>query len=308
MKQVITLTMNPTVDMSASVDHVVAQSKLRCKQPRREPGGGGINVSRAIRNLKGKSSAVYPVGGEIGDLLQRLLEEEGVDHFPVLIKGETRENLAIMETATKRQYRFGMPGPRLSEKDWRKCLDTVVRMVTDESYVVASGSLPPGVPDDFYARLASGVKEAGGQVVLDASGESLVSAVEEGVYLVKPNMREFRKLAGHDIDYDAQQEEAAREIVARGGAEVVVVSQGAAGVLSADAEGIRRFRSPAVPVRSRVGAGDSMIAGIVYSLALGNLLEEAIRFGVAAGAAAVMTPGTELCRGEDTLDIYEKMI
>jgi len=308
MKKVITLAMNPAVDMSAEVSHVVAQRKLRCKKPRREPGGGGINVSRAIRNLKGKSSAVYPVGGEIGDLLKRLLEEEGVDHFPVEIKGETRENLAIMETATERQYRFGMPGPRLHEEEWRKCLDAVVRMVTDESYVVASGSLPPGVPDDFYAHLAAGVKESGGLMVLDASGESLVAAVEEGVYLVKPNMREFRRLAGHDIDYDAQQEEAAREIVAGGGAEVVVVSQGAAGVLSADAEGIRRFRSPAVPVRSRVGAGDSMIAGIVYSLALGNLLEEAIRFGVAAGAAAVMTPGTELCRGEDTLDIYEKMI
>lgn len=308
MRRIITLTMNPTVDMSADIDHVVAGRKLRCASPRREPGGGGINVSRALRNLGGESAAVYPAGGEMGDLLRRLLDGEGIDHIPVTIAGETRENVNIMETATGRQFRFGMPGPELREKEWRGCIDAVVRMEPAEAYVVASGSLPPGVPDDFYAALARAVKEAGGWFVLDAPGEALAAAVEEGVYLVKPNMREFRRLACREIDCDEEQEAAAREIVERGGAEVLVVSQGAAGVLVATGHGCVRFRSPVVPVRSRVGAGDSMVAGMVSSLALGNALEEAVRFGVAAGAAAVMTPGTELCRGEDAVRLYERMI
>ncbi len=307
MKRVITLTMNPAVDMSGEIEHVVADRKLRCGATRREPGGGGINVSRALRNLGGKSSAVYPAGGEMGDLIRRLLDEERISHLPVVIEGQIRENVSIIETATGQQFRFVMPGPSLTGDDWRRCIDTVVRMEPENAYVVASGSLPPGVPDDFYANLAGAVKKAGGRMLLDAPGDQLAAAMEEGVYLIKPNRREFKQLAEGRTHYDTEQEEAAREIANSGGAEIIVVSMGAAGALAATSEGCQRYRSPAVPLRSKVGAGDSMMAGIVFSIALDNVLDEAIKFGVAAGAAAVMTPGSELCRGEDAARLYELM-
>lgn len=308
MERIVTLTMNPAIDMSTRIDHVVADRKLRCAAPRYEPGGGGINVSRALRRLETGSEAVFPAGGETGDLLRRLLAEEGVDAFDVPVEAPTRMNVIVSEAASGRQFRFGMPGARLEEDDWRRCLDTVTRLDPGSAYVAASGSLPPGVPEDFYAALARTVKEAGGRMVLDTSGPALAAAVGEGVYLVKPNMRELRSISGADIVDDTDLEEAARAIVSSGGARIVVVSRGAAGVVLATEEGVEWFRAPTVPVESRVGAGDSMVAGIVSSLALGNRLEEAVRYGVAAGAAAVMTPGSELCRAEDVLSLYERML
>jgi len=307
MKRIITLTMNPSVDLGAELDHVVADRKLRCEGPRREPGGGGLNVSRALRNLENSSSAVYPAGGEMGSLLSKLLDEEEIDHYPVSIKEHTRENINIMENNTDRQFRFVMPGPELTEKEWRECIDTVTRMEPSGAFVVASGSLPPGVPDDFYAILARTVKKAEGKLIIDAPGEALAGAMEEGVYLIKPNRREFRHLAGREMHCDADQEECAEDIVGNGGAEIVVVSLGAAGALAATGDGAFRYHSPPVPLESKVGAGDSMVAGIVSSLSQGNSPEEAVRFGIAAGAAAVMTPGTELCRGEDASRIYARM-
>ncbi|MFO7915328.1 MAG: 1-phosphofructokinase family hexose kinase [Candidatus Krumholzibacteriales bacterium] len=307
MNKIITLTVNPSVDMNAEIDHVVAERKLRCRNPVREPGGGGLNVSRALNNMEAASSAIYPAGGEMGNLLSSLLDKEDIDHYPVSIGGETRENINIQEKRTGRQFRFVMPGPELHEKEWRECIDTVRRMEPSGALVVASGSLPPGVPGDFYAILARAVKEAEGRLILDAPGEELDAALEEGVFLIKPNRREFRHLASREIDSARDQKEAAGEIVKKGMAEIVVVSLGAAGAVAATASGSFRYHSPPVPLESKVGAGDSMMAGIVYGLSNDYRTEDAVRLGIAAGAAAVMTPGTELCRGKDVFRIYEKM-
>ena len=253
MNDIITLTMNPALDLSARVGHVIPGRKLRCVEERREPGGGGINVSRVIARMEGSSKAVYPEGGETGTLLSRLLEGEGVDHLPVPTREATRENVMILESETGEQYRFSMPGPGLSEEEWRRCMDAVARLHLEDAFVVASGSLPPGVPADFHAALAAAVNEKGGRLVLDVPGEAMSAALGEGVYLIKPNMREFSEFTGRRLDSHEDQEAAALEIVEKGGAEVVVVSQGA------------------------------------------------------AGTAAVMTPGSELCRQEDVAEIYWKM-
>ncbi len=307
MQKVATLTMNPAVDKSAEVQDVVAERKLRCTEPRREPGGGGVNVSRAIRKLGGRSTAVLPAGGPTGDMLTGLLADEGVEVSCVACAGWTRENLTIYETSTQQQYRFGMPGARLSADEWQRCVARVEEAGAS-AYVVASGSLPPGVPTDMYARVGHAAKGVGARFLLDSSGAPLREAGEEGVFLLKPNAREFEELTGEPFESEEQQEALARELVAQGRCEVLVLSLGAAGVLFVTADHVERVRTPAVPIRSKVGAGDSMMAGIVLGLAREMGLRAAVCYGVAAGAAAVMTPGTELCRRSDVEDLHTRLM
>jgi 6-phosphofructokinase 2 len=173
---------------------------------------------------------------------------------------------------------------------------------------VASGSLPPGVPADFYAQAARVGKNRGAKVIIDASGEVLEEVLKEGVYLIKPNVREFRGLVGEDIKEESQIKAEAKKMVKSGRCEVLVISLGAAGALMVSEEFADRILPPTVPIVSKVGAGDSMVAGIVLSLARGKPLRESVLFGVATGTAAVMTPGTELCRREEAERLYESMI
>lgn len=305
MHEIVTLTMNPAVDKSTGVEDVIADRKLRCHGPRREPGGGGLNVSRAIQKLGGSSTALFPVGGLTGTILTELLDS-GIEQETITIEDWTRENLTVREESTDQQYRFGMPGARLSAVEWQACLKRL-EDATAARFVVASGSLPPGVPSDFYARVAHVAKRAGTRLFLDTSGTPLREAGGEGVYLLKPNAREFAELTGETFESEEQQEELARQLVQDKACEVLVLSLGAAGVLLVTQAGVERVRSPAVPIRSKVGAGDSMMGALVLGTARGMEVREAVCFGVAAGAAAVMTPGTELCRKEDTEKLHQRL-
>jgi 6-phosphofructokinase 2 len=307
MKRIATLTMNPSIDRSTSVDRVIAEDKLRCSAPRRDPGGGGLNVSRALQNLGGTSVAVYAAGGPTGEILRMLLDDSGMDHHPVSIQKWTRENIHVDELATGLQYRFGMPGPAMSDDEWQRCLDAVAAIDPAPDYLVASGSLPPGVPDDFYADLARRSRKRGTRVILDTSGAALCRAVDAGVYAIKPNMRELAALAGESVDSEDKQEEVCRKLIARGLCEVVIASFGANGVLMVTADRSRRVRAPVVPIRSKVGAGDCTVAGFVLGLARGLDVAEAVLLGVAAGTAAVMNPGTTLSRREDTEALFARM-
>jgi 6-phosphofructokinase 2 len=306
MASICTLTLNPAVDTSCQVDRVVPDRKLRCTRPTREPGGGGLNVARAIRILGGDAEAIWTRGGTTGQLLAELLDGEGVPHRPVPIEGLSRESLMVYETTTERQYRFQMPGPELD----RRALDAVTDAVTGRQpvpeYLVLSGSLPPGAPDDFYARLAASV-DPSVRVIVDTSGAALQRTVECGVFLIKPNVGELSALVDDPLENDAAVETAARGLLRGDRAEVVAVSLGAGGALVVTRDGCEHVRSPTVPIRSRVGAGDSMVAGTVLALSRGLGTTEAVKFGVATGAAAVMTPGSELCRREDAERLYQSM-
>jgi 6-phosphofructokinase 2 len=307
MKKIVSLAMNPAIDKSSSVEHVIAERKLYCKPPRFEPGGGGVNVSRAIKKLGGDSLLLYPAGGYTGHRLKDLLDEEGITHRPLPIEGTTRESLAVLEESTGQQYRFGMPGPVFTEDEWKKCLEELSALRPAPAYLVASGSLPPGVPPDFYARVARMGKEVGARVIVDASGDPLKRALQEGVFLIKPNLREFRNLTGEDPKEELQIRTEAQRLMQAGRCEVLVISLGAAGALLVSKDITEPIRPPTVPIASKVGAGDSMVAGIVLSLARGQSIRDSVLFGIAAGAAAVMTPGSELCRREDAERLYAKM-
>ncbi len=300
--------MNPAVDKSSSADRVVAEWKLRCDSPSYEPGGGGINVSRAIRKLGGDSLALYAAGGLSGGMLRDLLDQEGLDHQAIAISGMTRESLSILEKSTGLQYRFNMPGPMFLEEEWPLCLEEISRFIPQVDFLVASGGLPPGVPPDFYGRLAKTARKEGLRMILDTSGIALRLALEEGVFLIKPNLREFAELTGREEVDEIEDEQRARELVSGGRSQIVVISLGATGVLAVSEAGTERVTAPVVPIKSKVGAGDSTVAGMVLALARGLPWLEALRFGVAAGASAVMTPGTELCRREDTERLYKQMV
>jgi len=308
MKTIVTMTVNPAIDKSSSVAHVTAERKLYCKPPRFEPGGGGVNVSRAIKKLGGESLLLYSVGGLTGKMLQKLLDREGLNHRPFPIEGLIRESLVVMEESTGRQYRFGMPGPEFQEQEWEQFLTALSAMDPAPAFLVASGSLPPGVPADFYAQVARVGKERGTKVIIDVAGEAMKKALREGVYLIKPNVREFRELVGNKINEESQIKAAAQQLVKKGRCELLVISLGPAGALMVSEEVTERILPPTVPIVSKVGAGDSMMAGIVLSLARGRPPRESVLFGVAAGTAAVMTPGTQLCRREDAERLFESMV
>lgn len=308
MSQIVTFTLNPTIDKNSSVDHVKAEDKLYCDQPSFEPGGGGINVSRAIKKLGGDSLLLYTAGGFTGKKLDKLLAAENLKRQSIKIEAETRENLIISEKASDLQYRFGMPGPKIKPVECQKIFKKIKELKPFPEYLVISGSIPAGVNSDIYAKMAAAAKKRGARVVVDVSGEPLKEAIEEGVFLVKPNLGEFQDLIGKELKDEDQIIKEAQKLVNNKSAEVIVISIGAGGALLVTEQKAEFMRPPTVPIKSKVGAGDSMVAGMVLSLAKGGNFKNSFCYGLAAGSAAVMTPGTELCTKEDTDRLYQKMI
>ena len=296
---IITLTINPALDVSTSTEVVIPEHKMRCGPNRLDPGGGGVNVSRVIRRLGGQSTAIYALGGPTGQAYRQLLEREGIIGRAVPLAGATRENITIDELSTGKQFRFVLQGPEFAEAEWQEALDATAAAAQSGGYVVLSGSLAPGVPDDFYARATRAAHEHGARVVVDASGEALAAALDEGVFLIKPSGRELGELVGSTLSTIDERIAAAEELVARGRVEVVALTLGGDGAVLASREGTVRLASPPITVRSTVGAGDSFLAGMVLRLAEGRSLTEAFRAGVACGAATAMTEATELCHRAD---------
>ncbi len=304
MSGLVTMTLNPTVDLAVSTEQVRPDDKLRCSAPQRDPGGGGINVARAASRLGADALAVVPVGGPSGQQLRQLLDAEDLPVATIDIAGETRESWTVDERSSESQYRFVLPGPSLSADEGDACLAAVAEHA--ETLVVASGSLPPDVPEDTWGRLVRACTEEGCRTIVDSSGGALRAAIDAGVWLIKPNLRELAQLVARELEDDAQIRAAAQELLG-GGTEAVAVSMGAGGALLVTPDLIDHVRSPTVPIRSRVGAGDSTVAGIAASLLRGDDLPTAVRWGVAAGAAAVMTDGSELCRLEDNERLFAEL-
>lgn len=307
VRPILTLTMNPALDVSTSTERVVSEHKMRCGTSRLDPGGGGVNVSRVIHRLGGHSFAVYAVGGPTGEAYRRLIEAEGVPARAVPIAGSTRENFTVDETQTSKQFRFVLQGPTLSEAEWQACLTALERGMQPGAFVVASGSLPPGVPDDFYARVARLTRERGAYCIVDTSGPALTEALDHGVFMIKPSRRELAELVGSVLDTEKAQEAAATELIARGAAEFVALTLGADGAVLASKDGISRLPSPTIVVDSTVGAGDSFLGGFVMRLAQGYSPDDAFVTAVAAGSATSMLPATELCAPDDVLRLEREL-
>ena len=290
--RILTLTLNPTVDIAADAPAVQPVRKIRTTNESFDPGGGGVNVSRVLHELGGETLAVVAAGGVSGHLLLELLAEGGVPHQAIPIEGRTRMSHTVHDLSTRQEYRFVPEGPGLAEAEWQAALAVLETAAAD--WVVASGSLPPGVPADVYARAAAIAARRGQRFVLDTSGAPLKAALGAGLALIKPSRGEFAALTGTE---DA--EGAAMALVRDGRAGLVAVTLGHEGALLAEPGGVLRLPALDVPALGAVGAGDSFLAAMVLALARGEPPREAFAWGMAAGAAAVMRPGTAHPRRAD---------
>ena len=306
MQKILTVTLNPALDLATTVERMQPGRKLRCEGARLDPGGGGVNVSRVIRAFGGKSTAFVALGGPTGRMMRELMLAQGLDLAEFRIKGDTRQDITIDEAAHKRQYRLVLQGPPWTRQQTQAALAEIARLAAHYDYIVASGSLPPGVPEDFYARLARLARRLAKRLVLDTSGAPLRLALAAGVFLVKPNHIEFADLAGARGGDWKTMARVGQRLLARGEAEAMIVTRGDKGALAIGPDGAWRLQAPKVKIASLVGAGDSLIGATVLNLARGKSLLEAARMGVAAAAAAVESEGTELASRRETLRLARR--
>lgn len=301
---IVTLTMNPALDITTGADMVRHTDKIRCAGARYDPGGGGINVARIAHVLGASVAAIFPAGGHTGGLVTDLVMGEGVPSRKITIAESTRESFTVTERSTEKQYRFVLPGPHLAGAEQSQCLDALRRMAGTAEFVVASGSLPPGVPPDWYQRVADVCRDAGALLILDTSGGGLTH-VTSGVFVLKPSLRELRECVGRELTTEAEQLAAAHELIERGVTQAVVVSLGSAGALLATTGHSQRFSSIPVHAVSGVGAGDAMVAAMTVGLTRAWPLSESVRYGIAAGTAMLLTPGTAPCLSTDVDRFFE---
>ncbi|MBB6054521.1 6-phosphofructokinase II [Tolumonas osonensis] len=305
MPLIVTLTLTPSLDTATSTAKVYPEGKLRCLTPVFEPGGGGINVARAITHLGGQATALLPSGGPTGAHLVELLQQEGVTVDALQTHDWTRQNLHVVSDATGEQFRFVMPGAALHDDEWQQLLAKIAQLPAG-TLLVLSGSLPPNMTTVAVTELLQCARQHGLRTIVDSSGEALKAAVAfGGLELLKPNQSELAELTGQSLEQPDQVVNAARALISQGAAKRIVVSLGPQGALAVDAEQCIQVVPPPVIKRSTVGAGDSMVGAMVLKLAEDAPLADMVRFGVAAGTAATMNLGTKLCSKKDTEKLYQ---
>jgi 6-phosphofructokinase 2 len=298
MSNILTVTMNPALDVLTSIDKVSDTHKMRCGPTLKHPGGGGVNVARVLHRLGAKCAALYLAGGVTGERHHKLMHIEQVRCHVIPIDEETRESFSVHETSSGNDFRFVLPGPTMSATDYETCFDYVAQHMPKQ-FLVISGGLAPGVPSDFYARLAALAKQHGVRMVLDTNGPALVEALKVGVHLFKPSLRELRDLTGHALPDEASQLLAAQQLVQSGQTNIVALSLGSGGAMVVSATEQWRARSVKVDVQTTIGAGDSFVGAMVWSLGRGDSLVKAFQYGMASGAAALLSPGTSLSQAAD---------
>lgn len=307
MTDILTLTLNPALDVLTTIDQVSDTHKMRCGAVIKHPGGGGVNVARVLHRLGANCVAAYLAGGVTGERHHKLMSAEKVRCHVMPIAEETRESFSVHETSSGNDFRFVLPGPQVSAAEYGACFDYVAQHLPKQ-WLVLSGGLAPGVPDNVYARLAALAQQRGVRVALDTSGPALAEALKVGVSLFKPSLRELRDLTGQDLPDLDSQVAAAQQLIRRGQAEIVAVSLGADGALVVSATEQWRARSIQVNVQTTIGAGDSFVAGMVWSLSRGDSLVKAFQYGMASGAAALLSPGTSLSQAADVHQLLPQVV
>lgn len=302
---IVTLTPNPSIDRAVSIDALRRGEVHRATANRIDPGGKGVNVSRAVAAQGGHTVAVLPSGGPEGHLLEELLGDAGVAHVGVPVAGAIRMNISVLEpdgTTTK----LNEPGPDLSADEVDALLRATLEHGADADWVVGCGSLPPGAPTELYAALVTSVRERGGRVAVDSSGASMAAAVAARPTLIKPNHEELAELVGHDLPTLGDVRAAARELVTHG-IEVVSVSLGGDGALLVTADECAHAVAKISAPLSTVGAGDCMLAGLLHGLSTGLEPADALVLGVTWGAAAVTLPGSRVPTPPDLDGIHAEL-
>ncbi|SNR35165.1 1-phosphofructokinase family hexose kinase [Lutibacter flavus] len=304
---IITLTVNPALDKSAKIDGLVAEQKLKCHSIKYQAGGGGINISRILTRLNIDSDCVFTSGGDYGNYLEKLLLEEKVHITAIATEENTRENFSIIDTKTNLQYRFGMPGSKISTSELDLIIAEINKKVKEHDILALSGSLGEGMPVDFYSKIIKSLDNKRVKIILDTSGPALVNGLEQPVYLIKPNQKELALLAGKEVLTDKEQEEFAMQLVTSGSVKYVAVSLGAKGAFLASKEGVIYQSIPTVEVKSTIGAGDSMVAGLIFGIKQGYAADKMLKYGVACGMATTMSESTNLASASAIKSVLQSL-
>lgn len=302
MTDIVTITVNPALDLSTEAAAVIPDQKLRCSAPLTHPGGGGVNVSRAIAKLGGSSRSLLAYGGGTGQTLVSMLRAEGLEPQSLGVSHATRQSLSVRDGQTGLQYRFMLPGPDWSDAECTTARDTILNAIGKDTLVVPSGSLPPGMDAGFFPDLQGDIAAKGGRMILDTSGKALALAASRplGLYVLRMDRDEARGLSGAPLETVQQIAVFAAALRDRGVARIVMIAAGAEGTVIASEDWRGLTRPPAVKPLSKIGAGDSFVAGFALAIIRGADPVAACCAGTAAATSAVTTDGTELCKRDDT--------
>jgi 6-phosphofructokinase 2 len=306
MCNILTITFSPCIDKSFCIPELIPEKKLRTSIPKTEPGGGGINVARVLARLGVNAMALYPSGGYTGKALDQLMAGEHIPVISVKTQNETRESIIVLETSTNRQFRFTMPAPALNEKELEKIIERI-KEIEKLDFIVISGSISADISSKIFSQLDLISRKKKAKLIVDTSGEALKCAVDHGVYLIKPNISELAYIAGKEYLRADEIVYQAKNIIRTKNCEIIVVSLNAEGAMLVTNDKAIPVVAPAVKVKSTVGAGDSMVAGVVFALSTGNDIETATQYGVACGTAATLNAGTELCYKKDVEDLFDEI-
>ena len=306
MKHIVTITLNPAIDKSTIISELVPEKKLKCHTPKFEPGGGGINISRVLQRLNNKSTAIYFEGGFSGKFFSQLVNDENIETIPIEIKNNTRENFIVFDKKTNLQYRFGMPGPEVNKNETDQLINVLER-IEEIDYLVLSGSMPSNFDENVVSKIALICKNKNAKFIIDTSGPALKNHLKENVFLIKPNINELATLAGLDSISIDDVSAVGKNLIASEKCEAICVSLGAKGAILITKDSVKIITPPKVNAISTVGAGDSMLAGIVHKLSTGEDLPNAVMFGVSCGTAATLNAGTELCHLSDVEKILHQV-
>jgi 6-phosphofructokinase 2 len=290
--KIVTITLSPCLDKSTTVEKFVPEKKLKCSYPLFEAGGGGINVSRALHNFKTDSLCIYISGGYTGRILNNLVYHDQLNAAPVPSDAYTRENFIVFENQTHLQFRFGMPVNPVPKKEWKAVIARLNR--TKANYLVLSGSVWPEIDQEFFIELQKYIKKNNVNFVADTAGNALKAVLKTGAYLIKPNQNEFSQLYGKKPLNAKQIVVKAKQMVKKGLVKNILVSLGGEGAVLINDKEAFQFVPPKLKIKSTVGAGDTMVAGIVYQLNKGKEISEAVKFGVACGSATTINSGMQL--------------
>ncbi|MFW2589603.1 1-phosphofructokinase family hexose kinase [Sagittula sp. SSi028] len=300
MSQILTITLNPALDLATSTEVVRPNVKLRCGPETAEPGGGGVNVARAVTQLGGQARAVVALGGTTGSALGQLLSDYNLDVLEVAAPGDTRHSFAVTDQTSGDQFRFVLNGPTWTQAQLGAVLDDIVAEATEDALIVFSGSMPPGAEVGFLTRACDRLSPR--RVIIDTSGPHLehqAGGPAPAPFVLRMDSHEARELSGQPLVTREDSAAFAEVLRQKGAGEIVIIARGADGSVMATPEGRWHVTAANETVVSAIGAGDSFVGGFTMSIAKGSPAPEALRSGAAAASAAVLSPGTQLCRPED---------
>lgn len=307
MSRILTLTLNPSIDKTIWINKLMPEKKLRCNHTEDEPGGGGINVSRAVKLLGGESKAIFLNGGYTGNYFLELIKNENITYTESRIAANTRTNLMLIDESTLLEYRIGMEGPVVTTAEVEDILHTI-KQQSNYDFFVASGSLPLEISDDIYAEIAAIVESHNAKFILDTSGVALQKAIEQKIFLLKPNLNELSLLCGISEGATiADIIQATKRLLNKINCSVIVVSLGASGAILVTETETHHILSPKVEVKSTVGAGDSMVAGMTIALSKKLSWKQVLQYGIAFGSAATLNSGRGLCNPIDVEKLYQEI-